>query len=485
MKEKIEIIDFKYKVTIFTFILFLIICALSPLSGDDWKSYIIGRDGLVECFNNITINDGRLVSGFLINFLSYNKILFDISFAILISKFVSMCNDLMGTVKNKYYFLYPLIGVLLVSAFMFSYNYVSVTSTVTYTFPAILTFYYFYLLLKHDELKIGSTLKLLLISIYISLSNVHLAVAFFIANLLYLVMNYKKKENRLHYIFLLITSFITMLVSLSFIETNIVYTSAKSIFDNIPCFIDNIFSKNIVLVILGAIPINYYLNEKLNGHTYGRVVITLFDLFLFFSLCYNFLYYSPVNLNLIISKYNGIFATENWYYIFYFIMYLVLFFLSMNYYIKNKRLKNTLNTYYYLSIVLMILLIVSPIFDKGNVIFIVFTILMITCINAEEIEVKVYEPLVKLSISLLVVYYLSMFGITKYIDYTRNDYIEEQLKAGSENIEVKANPIYLVWRYNPDYFQRNDFKKYYNIDKNQTIEVKYFGIFEKIEKKVK
>ena len=122
MKEKIEKIDYKYKVTIFTFILFFLIEALSPISGDDWKSYIIGKSGLIECFKNIDIRDGRLLSGFLINFLSYNKIFFDISFAYLISTFVKMCNDLQGNVKTKYCYLYPLIGVLLVSSFMFSYN---------------------------------------------------------------------------------------------------------------------------------------------------------------------------------------------------------------------------------------------------------------------------------------------------------------------------------------------------------------------------
>ena len=32
-----------------------------------------------------------------------------------------------------------------------------------------------------------------------------------------------------------------------------------------------------------------------------------------------------------------------------------------------------------------------------------------------------------------------------------------------QNIEVKANPIFLVYEYNPDYISEEDFKNYYEI----------------------
>ena len=88
MKEKLEILTFKHRITLFTFILFLIIGVLTPLSGSDWSHYVIGKKGIIECFNNISIADGRIISGFLVNFLSYNKILFDILLAFSISYFV-------------------------------------------------------------------------------------------------------------------------------------------------------------------------------------------------------------------------------------------------------------------------------------------------------------------------------------------------------------------------------------------------------------
>lgn len=485
MKEKIEIITFKHKVTLFTFLLFLVIGALSPISGSDWNSYVIGKQGLVECFKNINIADGRLLSGFLVNFLSYNKILFDIIFALLMSSFVKICNDLMGTVRNKYMYLYPLIGVLLVSTFMFSYNYVSITGTVCYTFPSILIFIYFYNLLKYDEIGKRTLIMLIIYSLLIMTSSVHLAITFFVANLIYLILNSNKK-NRIFYFIILLVQFITLLISVHYLDSILIYTDSNQILNNIPYFIDTLFSNNIVIMLLGAIPINYLLADKLEENKYCRVVITLFDLILIFSLCYNFFYYSPVNLNLVISKYNGIFATENWYYILYFITYILLFYVSINHFIKNKKIKNILNTINLSCTILSLFILVSPIFDKGNIVFIVFSIILIACLMAKELDIKVYSRFTITVLGLLIIYYLSMFAIIKYVDVTRTNYIKEQIESKESNIEVKANPIYLVWRYNPsDVFLVKDFKEYYEIPEEDTIEVKYFGLFEKIEKKVK
>ena len=485
MKEKIENLSFKYKVTTFTFLLFLIIGILSPISGADWKGYIIGKEGLASSINNINILDGRIISGFLINFFSYNKLLFDICFAIMISQFVKMCNDLMGTVKTRYLYLYPVIGLLLVSVFTFSYNFLSVTTTVTYTFPAIAFFSYFYTIMKDEELKTASLVKLLIYTLFICLSSIHLAIMFFIVNFIYFLIN-DKKNNRTKHFILLVISFITIIISLLLLNNSLFYSDLGIIKDNIPNMIENTFSNNIILVILGAIPINMFLYEKLKENTYVRVVITLFDLILVFSLSYNFFNYSPVNLNLIISKYNGIFATENWYYILYFITYITLFIVSMNYYIKNKKEKRVFNMFMIASIIMIVFSLISPLFDVGNLIIFVLSLLFITCVLAKEMNTKVFIKLVKAAIVVLTIYYLSIFAIIKYIDVTRRDYINEQLGYNSSVIEVKANPTYMIWRYNPvDYFQIKDFKEYYGIPSDKSIEVKYFGIFEKVEKSIK
>ena len=483
MKEKIDNLTFKHRVTLFTFLFFFIILTLSPISGDDWKSFVIGKGGIVDSFNNINILDGRIISGFLINIFSYNKILFDISFAFLISQFVKMCNEIMGSVKTKYLYLYPLIGILLVSVFTFSYNYISISSTVSYTFPSIVFIMYFYNMLRNESKSLKELFILIIYSIFICLSSIHIGITFFIANIIYFII--KRNEDNIKYIILLLVDLLSIVFSLSILDNNIFYTDLDSI-NNVPYLIENFFSNNILLIILGSIPINMYLYEKLKNNTYVRVVITLFDLILIFSLSYNFFNYSPVNLNLILSKYRGIFATENWYYIFYFIMYMVLFFLSVNYYTKNKRLKEIFNILIYSSIVIGIFSLVSPIFDKGSIILFTLSLIMIVCFLSVSMNTKVFVRIVKIVTFLLILYYVLVFAIIKYIDVTRTNYIKEQVDADVLNIEVKANPTYYIWRYNPiDYFQIKDFKEYYKIPNSSSIEVKYFGIFEKVEKRIK
>lgn len=488
MKERMEVIDFKYKVTLGAFFFFFLISTLAPISGTDWSSYLIGKEGIGNIIKNININDGRIISGVLISLLSYNKLIFNLFFSLLMSGFVQCCNNMMGIVKNKYYYLFPLLGTMLVSVFLFSYNYVSVTTTVAYTFPAILSFIYFEHLWKKENysFRLKEYIFLSILSLIICLSSIHVAITFLIGNIIYYsYVLIKKKKISKGYIFTIAIQLLSIIVSLNMLNKSLFYNDINTVLSNIPKYIDTTFSKNIVLVILSAIPINYYLSNKLKGWIYDRVVITLFDIILIFSLAYNFFYYSPVNLNLVINKYLGVFATENWYYIFYFMIYLILLFISMNHIIKERKAFIP-KILYIMSIISGLFLLVSPIWDEGNVIFFVLFLIFGTSIMLKEIEIKIYPKTTLAILFIMILYYIGSFAIIKYIDTTREDYIIEQLNANEKVIEVKASPIYLVWRYNPvNIFQQKDFKRYYNIPQDKSITVKYFGIFEKIEKKIK
>ncbi len=485
MKEKIEIIDYKYKITLLTFILFMIIGALVPLSGDDYSSYLVGKKGILSCLQNIDIKDGRFISGFFANLFSYNKIFFDISLATLMSYFVKICNDLMGSVKNKYAYLYPLIGVLMVNVFMFSYNYLTINVALSYTFPSIMIIMYYYLINTCEEMDYKVILKLVFLSLFIMLSSIYLAIAFIISNILNIIIKYSKKDGKKH-LLLLLLQFSLLIFSLLNIKGELFFFDKDYVFNNIPYLIEEVFSKNILLIIVGAIPINYYLHDKLKNNMYCRVIIALFDLILAFSLCYNFFHYSFVNLNLVLSKYNGMFATENWYYIVYFLSYIVLFILSVNHFLKKIKVKYMVNSLIIISLIFLMFILISPMFDSGNIIFLIYVIILSCTILAKDMNVKVYSRTIRSVCYLLIIYYIAIFAVVKYIDVTRSDYIKEQLDAGDTKIEVKANPINLIYKSNPTEGDLVDnFKKYYEIPLEHSIEVKYFGIFEKIEKRVK
>ncbi len=489
MKERLEVIDFKYKIVIGSFLFFFIICTLCPLSGEDWASYLIGKEGIASCIQNVNIADGRIISGFLINLLSYNKFFFNFLFALLMSSFVYCCNYMLGYVKNKLFYLLPFIGSLLVSTITFSRNYVSVTSTVSYTFPAILTFIYFFLIFRKDDyhFSLKEHLYLSLFSILIMLSSIHIAVVFLLGNIIFYIVSLIKKKNiSKTYIFLILLDILLIVLSFVSLKKPFFSFGTATFFNKTTRYIETVFSRNIVLILLGAIPIDYYLNGVLKDFLYKRVVITLFDIILVFSLAYNFTYYSPVNLNLIIDKYFGVFAVENWYYIFFFIAYIVLLGLSILKFIENRRTKSFFKLFGLMSLIMGILVFVSPLWSEGNTIFIILFLVAVISLLLKELDVTLFPKLTTVLTVLLVGYYVTIFGMTKYLDVGRNNYIKEQLDKDCSVIEIKSNPFYLLYRYNPtEQYQEKNFKKYYEIPDDKELDVRYFGIFEKIEKKVK
>lgn len=486
MKERFEILNYKYRIVILTFLFFLIITTLCPLSGEDLGYYLVGKENI---FDNINILDGRIITGLLVPFFCSNKILFNIVFSLLISLFVYECNNVLGVVKCKYYYLLPFFNILLVSVFTFSYSYMSVSSTVTYTFPTLIIFIYFLELVKREDylFKFKDYALISLVVLYVSFSSVFIALTFALTNFLFYLLCLKRKKNISNvYILILILQTLAVIISFAFIDKVFFYENINKMLSFLPSYIDNVFSKNIVFVFLSIIPINYYLNEKLGDFVYKRVIITFFDAIVVFSITYNFYYYVPVNMNLVISKYFGVFATENWYYIFYYLIYYVLYFCTIRYFVKAKKVKDILTILYLSTIFLNIFNLLSPMWDVGNTVYNVFFMILSLSVLFKDIEIKIYPKFTILMLTLLIFYYASMFGITKYIDKTREEYIDEQVEAKSKIIEVKANPLYLVWRYNPvNFFQEKDFKLYYDIPEDSQIEVKYFGIFEKIKNKVK
>ena len=128
---------------------------------------------------------------------------------------------------------------------------------------------------------------------------------------------------------------------------------------------------------------------------------------------------------------------------------------------------------------------------KSNINNVIITGQGITNINKSDVAGKIILNIpVKIStgrlISTVKPNFRSSFALVKYIDVSRNNYIKEQLDNNASVIEVKANPTYMIWRYNPvDYFQIKDFKDYYNIPDKCSLNVRHFGLFEKVEKRIK
>ena len=305
MKERLKVLDFKYNVLTVFFIFILFISLLAPLSGNDWINYVNGKSGIIESFKNLTFNNGGLLSDFFAGIFTNSKGIFDILFASLMTFTFYNVIPLFGKVEKKTnYLLLPTL-LLLVGVETFSFNFISVTGTVCYTFPALLILNYFLYLYKigNNKFTIGNHIVLLLIILFVSLVTVHLSIAFLLANILfYAYKTISVKGYQKSYIALLFIHIFVSIISLFYVDKAMLFSSFEVLKDSIPTFIDEIFSKNILLIIIGMIPIDFYLNEKLGKHSFKRVLIVLFSLIPFLSLAYNFFNYSPVNLNLVINR---------------------------------------------------------------------------------------------------------------------------------------------------------------------------------------
>ena len=480
MKERIEVISFKYKVVYGVFFFFFIISMLCPLSGDDLK-YVNTFKENIPIFDFL---DKYGLNYYLISFFASKKILFNIVLSLLLSYFTQITCNMMGIVKNKFYYMIPFILLLLVSTNTFSYNYMAVSKTVTYTFPSIFVFIYFYNALKKEETFFWGIILRFLIVIYLSFSTIFISIPFLICNIILSTYLWKKKYLRKTDIFFVLI--LTIFTCLNyFLTENILYENELYITQNITNYIESFFSKNILLVMLSCIPINKYLNEKLSSNIHKRTIIMIFNLIMLFSFLYNFSYYVPVNINLVINKYFGVFALENWYYIFYYFIYFWLLLASFKHYLRNNKNKLFIMLIMIISIGELILSMLYQNWDSGvSIIYVLMLIVYITlCFN--DLEIKLFNKTVICLSFVLICYYTLSFLIIKYIDYSREEYIKEQINANMYEIEVKASPAYFVWGYNPSVFNESDFKKYYDIKSDRKIKVKYFGVFKEIEKKVK
>ena len=497
MKDRLEVLDFKYKVIVWTFLIFLVISFLAPITGGDWENYVIGSKGLQAIFNNVRdmyVNfEGRVVSRSLIDLFVCSKILFNVIFALLMSGFMYSCFVLMGKVKNKYYYLLPLIGILLLNVNAFSQNYTFLTGVITYTFPAIITIIYIIYLYSKEEFEFSKKefALLSLTNLAVPLFVENIALAFISVNVLitiYRGFNNKKMSYPLliFTIFSLISLAVLLLSPGSALRmaTEEVSFNSLSLIDRITSNLSNfnlyVFARNPFLLILMLIPMNYVLFKKTSKNVYSRLILILFNLIPLFSIICNFYVLSPININMIIVNYEGIFSVDNWYFIFYWLIFLGIFIYSIFSLFAISKQRSFLVILTLSSLVSVISMLASPIWGDRVVILFVLGMLIVSCILIKEINVKLFPKLTITLLVILLLYYVSAMSYVCYFDMARNDYIKEQLANGDKTIYVKATPVNLIWEYNPSNKEQfRKFRLYYNIPDDINIEVKYYGIFSK------
>lgn len=495
MKERIEVIDYKYKMVGWTFALFFVLSLLAPISGSDYI-YAVSPNNFLDLWNSVKSTfDGTMIGSAIVLFLSSNKLLFSVVFALFMALFVYICNSFMGTITKKYYYMLPLFFLLFVNYLLFSQSYFSVNYAVQYTIPSILIFYYLYQFYHNPKLKFSffEIVLLLLLHLIVPTLSFFSGTILILADLFLLFYSKKafKKFSIWYFVFLLVggISYAVVITKSTILKEMMALTFSeitKNFSFTISNFLSYTFTRNVVLQVAMLIPINMYLYQKVKDRTYTRLIMVLFNLIPLFSIICQFYLLVPVNIHLIISQYSGIFSCDRWYFTFYWIFYFYLFLRSISYFVSEKKLKSFLLFFVFSGFLFQLITLVKPLWLDTYSTYYVLGMIFVSIIVIVKMDIPIRFMILPKLFYLSIFYFLMMFVMISYYDGTRVSYIKEQLQENSKVIVVKALPIRYIYGYNPIYYEDMElFRKYYNIPKDKEISVKYVGVFEKIEKNIK
>lgn len=465
---------------IITFLLFLIITVLTPISGDDYGNYISTNGSLKEALD-IAISyynglEGRFIGRILIMYTTYHKIIWNILTATLFTLLISSISKILNKTTS---ILILIIGLLLINTDMFAQGYTWLAGSITYLYPTSLTLFYFITIYKkHNNYKLYEYIILTILSIIIPMFVENIGCIFVLGNFILLILTYiKEKKLNIYYLVntILSTIFIMIMIkspgsaSRSLTE-NIEFnnlTLINKIIYNIKNFNFYVFFKNSSMIIITIIPIIYYLlkNKK-------RILCIIFSIIPILSIINNIYYILPMKFSLFQNL--KIIDTSNSLYIIYWIIYIVLLIISINYIVKENKEKYFIYFLLLLGLSASMIMLILPTWGDRVTLYTTVTLILIGVFLIDKIikkETSLYKY-IKIIYILTSFYLIGCFISINKVTIYREKYIKEQLKDNKETIEIIRNPIMYVWNNNPqsEYFIRT-YKSYQNIDKSKEIEI--------------
>jgi len=468
-----------YLVTIF--ILFLTIFVLTPISGDDFGNYI-STDGTILSSIKLALSyyntlEGRFIGRILIMFTTYHKVIWNILTSLLLTLLVSSSFKLL---KKETSYLILLLGLLLLNHDMFSQSYTWLAGSITYLYPTCLTIFYFITIYhKHNNYKLYDYILLTILSIIIPMFVENIACIFVLGNIILLIYtcNKEKKINILYLVTTIISSIFLVIMLISpgsasrslteNIDFNNLTILGKVLF-NIKNFNKYVFFKNSFMIIITLIPIIYYLYNK----CHKKIGPILFSIIPIISIINNIYYMLPMKFSFLQNI--NIINTDNSLYIIYWVIYLALFILSINYIVKNNKEKVFIYFLLLLGLSSSMIMLRLPTGSDRITLYTVLTLTIIGVVLIDKIiknDLIIFKYLKRIYILSIIYLLVSFFSIKQINDY-REVYIKRQLKDNLETIEVIRNPIMYLWNNNPqsEYFV-STYKGYMNIPKEKNIKI--------------
>ena len=461
------------------FLFFVFLFFLSPISGDDWGNYLVGKTGIYHSFGNALGMyfswEGRIISRVFINLLTYHKVIWNFLNSFIIVGIIYYIGKIIRPKNKIYVLLSSLFLFLFMNLYTFSQVIVWLAGNITYLFVILLLLFYFYWMFEKKDFSWKQIILLSFLNFISTMFVEHMAILLILSNLFFLSLSFyqNKKIDRRILLFLICSIVGTLLMFLSpgtrlrngmeNIEFNQLSFFGK-IFYNLPNFIFFTYISNYSLFLL-MIPTGILLSKNIIRNKVLRILHYLFLLFPILTSISSIFSFLSISILGEFSNPNSIFNTV--YYILYSIDFVILFF----FYTKEKK---NIKAIFFLLLGFFSngIMMLSPTwgYRTGFATYLFMGVSFIMVLDSYLSNKKFYNYFFFSLNSFMMIFFLVLYFSVhcQYLDNYKR--IQEGIKNHSKQIEIVEYPSFVNCNINPtNEYHLMKFKEYYGIQEDVQI----------------
>ena len=470
----------KNKSIIITFILVFVISLLFPFSGDDWQWKFQGWDTIKSFYANEYLN-GRYLGNIFIVIMSKNSIIRGLFIAGILTAIVEIISR---KTKTEYSFIWSII--LLMPLVIFRQTIPWASGFTNYVISTLFLLIDIEILKKAYSNKfsiskiIFSSFLFYASCLFIENQTICLVLALFILNIMYFIKNKAINKSLIVLFFSTILGTITMFYHPAYFKvidgtdgyrtfangiTGIFITVSTNLETTIHRFL--IFESLAIMILITLLMFIYYFKNNGKYIERRKTILNLLFIYQFLYIMYSLIYHLNPDWRILLS-YTSIFNTLIS------LIYCIVILISTCLIYRKKDLKELLINYISIIALVAPLCVVTPVGGRNFfAIYIIEVILVCNLYQLAEIKnLKVISNISKLTLLVLVTYYVSIYGYIHYVDVQRINYIKEQSNLGKTEIDVPYLP-YKEYIHGEGNFAYEYYGQIYKIAYNLNYDIKF------------
>ena len=462
------------------FFFFLTLFFLSPISGDDWGNYLVGRQGLRHMIGNAIgmyfTWEGRFVSRLFINLLTYHKWIWNFLNSFVLISILYLISKIYPFRNKKLIFLLSFTFLLFMNVFTFSQVVVWLAGNITYLFVIPLILLTIKLLYQKHLFDRKTTFLLVVLHIIIPMFVEHMAIVLIFLDFIFLLvdyLSYRKIHKTLFLFFILsIGSFALMFFSpgnqlrsgmenLAFNELSLL----GKILYNLPNFVLYTYTVNYSLLLLICVTSFFMIHHQFRNSKIRWILYCLELPSLLFGGFYLLSSFHVISTNP--------FSENQYFVILYYIVLTALHFLFL---IKNSNdvRKDLAILFYLIGILSNGVMLLSPTWGYRTS-FATYLFLGISFLIVLDSYIREKKWMCNLTLSLAMIgmiFYFIFYLNIHHVYQENTKRIQNAKKTQANSIELIGYPGFAPCNINPsNEYHLGKFREYYEIDDSIEIRI--------------